>query len=166
MTSSEDIRSLKGLEWMRRRPEMYAPEGISVASIAGRLASDALLLGAKHVRIDTVEGWGLVSAETDWLTVPVRAPVPVAELFQRLVIFDEGGPNAARAEAWVGAYCFAAYAVTDHERLQVVGEMPMPRAVEDALLPSGYVRTVALFVPSSEQSAAPDRADNSQPAER
>ncbi len=139
------MHALNAMDAMRRRPEMYIPEGISVGSISARLVSDALLLGAGHVRADVVGSWGLVSADIDWLTAPVRVVVPVMELFQRLVIFDEGGPNAARAEAWVGAYCAGAYALTHSERVRV-GEMLLPRAIEEVVLPHGCVRTVAFDV--------------------
>jgi hypothetical protein len=166
MNGIQDIHVLKGLDVMRRRPEMYIPEGISIGSISARLASDALLLGARHVRTDIVGSWGLVSADIDWLTVPVRMPTAVADLFQRLVIFDEGGPNAARAEAWVGAYCAAAHVITQTERLRVLGETAMPPAVENALLPSGCVRTVAFLVRSSEQGVAADRREDAPSAER
>jgi hypothetical protein len=138
-----DLTVVTGLDVMRRRPEMYMPEGVNPAGIAARLMSDSMLLGAQQVRTDVVGAWHIVSADVDWLTAPTRLKVSVPELFQRLVVFEEGGPNAVRAEAWVGAYCRSAHAVTAVERLSVVGGDALTPDVEAALLPVGCIRSVA-----------------------
>jgi hypothetical protein len=143
MWSRADLGVLKGIDVMRRRPEMYMPEGVSASNISARIVSDALVLGARHVRLDVKEAWQIVSADVDWLTRPAALNLPVADLFQRLIVLHEGGPNAARAEAWVGAYCQCAYSATATERLRVVGDASLPVEVELALLPAGCVRSIA-----------------------
>jgi len=149
MWTRADLTTLKGLDIMRRRPEIYMPEGISAPGISARITSDALRLGARHVQTDVIGAWYIVSSDLDWLTAPVYEPASVPELFQRLVNFSEGGLNAARAEAWVGAYCRTAYAVAKDERICVVGSESMPSQVEAALLPNGLVRSVAFLLHDS-----------------
>jgi len=143
MWSPADLHVVKGLDVMRRRPEMYMPEGVSAPHIAARLVSSAQELGATHVRVDTHASWSIVSADIDWLLQPPDLNVPIGELFQRLVVLKGGGPNAARAEAWVGAYCRAAVAVTPKETIQVVGTETLPVGIQHCLVPLGCVRSVA-----------------------
>ncbi|GAB7046290.1 hypothetical protein [Catenuloplanes indicus] len=56
------------------------------------VALEAMLCGANDVRIRLMEGWICISAEIDWLGDNE------VEVFERLMPFRQGGPNAVTSE--------------------------------------------------------------------
>jgi len=136
--------SFDGIAAIRRRPDMYLP-AVTLECIGACLVDDARLIGATQVRIDTVEDWHIISADIDWLRLPLERVPPFDRLFTGRHIHPTR-INGIRAEVLVGAFARSAYVATPHERQCVVGNAPLPASVSNALCQTPCVRSVAFTV--------------------
>jgi hypothetical protein len=81
---------------------MFIPGGIpSPSDLASKIAADALILRASRTLAVHADPWWAVAADVDWLAA---APVPVDELFRRIVPFPEAGVNSMRSEILLTAF--------------------------------------------------------------
>ena len=138
------MQVLRSLELIRKRPEMYFPGGVTATVICSSLLDDALGLGAAHVSVDCVDRWHVVSADVDWLELPVHRVVPLERLFAGMYAHPKR-INGVRAEVFVGAFAEAAYAATPGEIRAVVGDLVLPETVSRALCSAPYIRSVAFL---------------------
>ena len=139
------MQVFSGLEQIRRRPEMYFPGGVNSNSICSSLLDDCLSLGATHLRMDCLDRWYVVSADVDWLRLPVNRAIPLERLFGGMYPHPTR-INGVRSEAFVGAFAEAAYAATPKEKRLVVGDLILPNAVSNSLCPAQCVRSVAFVL--------------------
>jgi len=138
------MQVLRGLEPIKHRPEMYFPGGVTPSVICSSLIDDAVGLGARHVTVDCVDSWRVVSADVDWLRLPEHRVTPLERLFAGMYAHPIR-INGVRAEAFVGAFAEAAYAATLGEMRAVVGELPLPESVSRILCSAPCVRSVAFL---------------------
>jgi hypothetical protein len=105
---------------------------------------DALGLGARHVCVDYVEGWHIISADVDWLRLPENRQIAIDRLFAR---FHPHGRwvNGVRGEVFVGALAEVAYVATPVEVRAVVGDSPLPASISQALCPPRCTRSLAFL---------------------
>jgi hypothetical protein len=124
---------------------MYFRDGRPTpGAICSYLLDDVLGLGARHVHIDHLERWHIISADVDWLCLPEDRRVAMDRLF---VGFHPHGRyiNGVRAEVYVGALAELAYVATPNEVRAVVGDGPLPAAISEALCPTPCIRSLAFL---------------------
>jgi len=93
------------LEWLRAHPTMLFSNGIATPwALMLHLASDALILGCRHVEQIIRQSWFIVAADADWFELPSGVSVPPEALFEQLVPFPQRGQNCHRAEILVAAF--------------------------------------------------------------
>ena len=140
------IVPLRGLDLVRRRPEMYFPGGeVSAATICSYLADDARALGATQVRVDSVEQWHIVAADVDWLRLPEARRIDMDQLFLGMHVHPTR-VNGIRSEMFVGAFAEAAYVGTPAEIRAVIGDCPLPEAVRHTMCTPPHLRGVAFVL--------------------
>jgi hypothetical protein len=138
------IQVLPSIELIRERPDMYFRGPPTPEAIGLYLLDDALGYGARHVRVDRVERWHIISAEVDWLRLPEDRQIPMDRLFAG---FHPNGRwiNGVRAEVFVGAFSEVAYVATPDEVRAVVGDSPLPTSISQALCPPPCTRSLAFL---------------------
>ena len=141
-----DIRPIHAIDHIRRHPEMYCPGGVTSGCLATGLLRDAEALGARHVRLDVVDQWYLISAEIDWLGPPLQTRASIADLFRQAVPFEAVGPNGVRSEVIVAAFARSGIVATPEGWVRVFGKLDPPDNVKDALCPNGCIRTVGFIL--------------------
>jgi hypothetical protein len=131
------VRILKGIDWMREHPEMFLallpPQG---RDLSGRLAHEALLMGAQNIQVTKSDEWWIISADSDWLDSP---DVGVQEFFERVVPFPEGGRNAHRYEILLTAFATKIITKSSKGTLIVKGT----ESIELAPIAPGVARIIA-----------------------
>ena len=140
--SEEDIVWLDDpVESIRSHPDMYLRGGFNASSMAGRLAGDALMLGALHVTITRSDMWHIISADNDWLSA--HPPVEPRETFFQIVRFPEAGVNSMRGEILLTAFASKVISASSHNRFVVKGSVEMNDAIWSKMCLSGTARSIA-----------------------
>jgi hypothetical protein len=111
------------VEFIRLHPDNFVPGGFNASVVAGRLATEALLIGASHAVIERYETWLIVSADIDWLSAGCRCPVEPREVFFHIAAFPEAGTNAFRAGVLLTALAPRVIAASPDERFVVKGDV-------------------------------------------
>jgi hypothetical protein len=139
----DSIVPLRGIELLRRRPDLYFPVGeVTGAAISSYLADDARVLGATQVAVESVDDWHIVAADVDWLRLPEDRLIDMNQLFVGMHIHPTR-INGIRSEIFVGAFAEAAYVATPAEIRAVIGDRPLPEAVKRAMRVPPFLRSIA-----------------------
>lgn len=140
--SEEDIEWLDdSVEFIRSRPDMFLRGEFNPSDMAGRLAGDALILGALHVTITRGDMWHIISADNDWLSA--HPPVEPREAFFQIVRFPEAGDNSMRGEVLLTAFASKVISASPHDRFVVKGSIEMDDAIWSKMCLSGMARSIA-----------------------
>jgi hypothetical protein len=144
------MSTLDLLQIIRSHPDMYLPGGrVDPRFFATQMANDALLLGASRtIAVHQGDLWG-VAADVDWLS---DAPVPVAELFRRIVPLTQAGDNSMRSEVLVSAFAGDVITWSADAPLLIKGEAPNLAGIR-GMLGGPWARTIVFRVEHSESPA-------------
>jgi hypothetical protein len=129
------------LSFIRRRWDIYLPEGVSELILAERLQKEARLLTGCEAKIQQSNGWWLVSCPHDWLRIGRYLGDEPSELFDRAFAFPESGVNTVRSEIVVAAFASDVFINTPEQYHVIQGGEP-PDAVLEACREEGRGRTV------------------------
>lgn len=142
--SAADIKWLNNpVEWIRSRPDMFLRGGFHAADMAGRLAGDALIIGALKVVITRHAAWHVISADVDWLSIQPSCHVEPRQAFFQIVAFPEAGVNSMRSEVLLTAFASKVIAASLQDRFTVKGDVAQDDAIWLQMCPEGMVRSIA-----------------------
>ena len=143
--SEEDIQWLdSAVELIRSRPDMFLRGGFNASDVAGRLAGDALIIGASQIVITRFAAWHIVSADVDWLSAQPSCNVEPREAFFQIVAFPEAGVNSMRSEVLLTAFGSRVISASSRERLYIKGDVEPDDEVWSQMCPQGMQRSIAL----------------------
>jgi hypothetical protein len=140
-----DIRGLDAVETVSRHPQWYFRKGeFDLDELVAHLVEEATRAGARSVYVRRDGDWISVSADQDWLGGDVAA-------FFAPMSYPEGGPNSARVEVALTAFCDAVVTAEGGDRFYQVKSPPEDRAGElvDLLRPPEIGRMVAFLPPAA-----------------
>jgi hypothetical protein len=87
-------------DFLRRNQEMYFRSGsFSAVEAATHIAIEAMICGAKDVRISLDGDWIIIYANVDWLEGTTD------DVFLQLEHFPQDGPNSHRSEVILHTFC-------------------------------------------------------------
>ena len=91
-------------EFVRRNPTIFVgPGGMpDLRNLAGDLAVDALVLGARSVTVERFNEWFVVAAQEDWITR--NTELSLVECFHRIQRFPEHRANSNRTPVVITAF--------------------------------------------------------------
>jgi hypothetical protein len=150
------VSQIAPIDHVRAHPEMYLmsdrPDG---ASLAARLAGDALLLGAGKTLVVHDDRWWAVAADVDWLSTSASG-LPLAELFARIIPLPEAGVNSMRSEVLIGAFAeqIVTWGENDPKRVMKGSEVESGR-LASSVADSIWKRVVAFAVEPAASKPAP-----------
>ena len=142
--SEEDIEWLdNAVDFIRSRPDMFLRGGFNSSDVAGRLAGDALIIGALQVVITRFAAWHIVSADIDWLSAQPSCRVEPSDAFFQIVAFPEAGVNSMRSEVLLTAFASKVISASSHDHFTVKGDVDMDDVIWSQMCPPGTARSIA-----------------------
>jgi hypothetical protein len=102
---------------------------------------DAILSGAQEVLTVHANPFWVVAASTDWLN---DARVPLDALFAKLMPLAGAGPNSARSEVVLNAFCFEVGAFSQGKVTVVKGSIAVEQVLHQVISSqSGLIAAIA-----------------------
>lgn len=138
------------LSWVRSHPERFFAGGVPTEFELARMTwMDAVLSGADQVATIHTDPFWVIAASTDWL---MGAGLPIDDLFRRLMPLVGAGPNSARSEVVLNAFCSEIGAVSQGTITIVRGGNRIADVLQRGLASQGgLVAAIAYcLAPSSE----------------
>lgn len=147
--SADDLQQIDPVEYVRANPEMFSSTGVpNPATIANDIALDALVLGARNVRVFRFSDWWVVCADVDWLRIPCQCSAPPRETFTRLLGFPELAVNSHRHEIVATAYAHAVVSHSTTDSFVVSGDVPRDDKVWERIKSVDIIRAIAFRMSS------------------
>jgi hypothetical protein len=130
------------LSWVRSHPERFFAGGRPTEFDLTRMVwTDAVLSGAQQALSLQASPFWVVAASTDWLK---DAGVPIEALFAKLLPLAGAGPNSARSEVVLNAFCSEVGAFSQGKVTVVRGGAAIERVLCDVVTSqNGLVGAVA-----------------------
>ncbi|WP_181807238.1 hypothetical protein [Streptomyces shenzhenensis] len=117
----DDIAELDVMGYLRRNESKFFRSGTyDAVELAGMIATEALILGAENIRIQSDGDWLTVTADRDWLKPYER------DAFQAILPFPEAGANSMLAEILAVAFSAGVTTGTSGTSEVVKGEVDFP----------------------------------------
>ena len=122
------------IEYVRSQRTLFiGPRGVpDLRDLATALATDALVLGVYPVTLDVIDGWYVVAAPRDWITLKSRHSL--LECFHRVEIFHEHHQNSNRATVMVNAFTKHVFVLGAEGLTVVKGCENLTGALTDSLM--------------------------------
>jgi hypothetical protein len=133
----DDLATVDVADFLRRNQGRFFRAGsFNITEAATWIVSEAMLCGAKNVRVSVEGEWVVLYVDMDWLQGTTE------KVFMQLENFPEGGPNGARAEVLLYTFCARLIIATPSEVTVMKGDSEdLPE------FPAGdWVRAIAFSV--------------------
>jgi hypothetical protein len=108
------------------------------------LIREAKLAGANSVAVTEDRDWVAVSADVDWLEGDITS-------FKVLTSYPEGGPNSARIETAIAAFCPGVATRAGTELVDVVRSQETGVQIEQVMLTIPIAGRIVAFLPPSRR---------------
>jgi hypothetical protein len=96
----DDLATVDVADFLRKNQGKFFRAGsFNITEAATWVAGEAMLCGAKDVRVSLDGEWVVLYADKDWLRGATE------KVFTQLENFPEGGPNGTRAEVLLYTFC-------------------------------------------------------------